>query len=222
MTRNVLNFVIDIATTLIAAAMVATGLLIRFVLPPGSGSRRLLWGYGRHEWGDIHFWLAVAIAGIVILHVALHWQWVCTMFARIVPGRTKQSGSSVRRNSIGAAVMVCVAALFIGLVYLAKNSVSDNRSAVADGNEREFATQSATGIGHAERERGNGGTFIQGSMTLDDVAQKYGISVEVLRSRLNLHADEPADERLGRLSKKYGFSMQDARDKLNQELATNK
>ena len=40
MKRNTLNFVIDAASALTMAGMIATGLVIRFVLPPGSGSGR--------------------------------------------------------------------------------------------------------------------------------------------------------------------------------------
>ena len=82
MKRNTLNFVIDAASALVMAGMIATGLVIRFVLPPGSGSRKEVWGLGRHDWGDVHFWLAAAVGAVIVLHVALHWQWVCVTTLR--------------------------------------------------------------------------------------------------------------------------------------------
>ena len=42
MRRNTVNFLVDLASALIIFGLIATGLLSRFVLPPGSGSRRLL------------------------------------------------------------------------------------------------------------------------------------------------------------------------------------
>jgi hypothetical protein len=44
MTRNVVNFVIDSITALVMAAMVVTGLVIRYVLSAGTGRGRSLWG----------------------------------------------------------------------------------------------------------------------------------------------------------------------------------
>ena len=61
MKRNTLNFVIDATSALVMVGMIATGLLLRFVLPPGSGSRRMLWIWGRHDWGDLRFRLAVGV-----------------------------------------------------------------------------------------------------------------------------------------------------------------
>ncbi|MBW7904627.1 MAG: DUF4405 domain-containing protein [Phycisphaerae bacterium] len=60
MARNTLNSIIDAATFAVMLTMIATRLLIRFVLPPGSGERRSLWDYTGNDWGDVHFWLAVA------------------------------------------------------------------------------------------------------------------------------------------------------------------
>ncbi|HUO10433.1 MAG TPA: DUF4405 domain-containing protein, partial [Phycisphaerae bacterium] len=61
MKRNTLNFVMDVVLAVLAAGMIGTGLVMRYILPPGSGQWRLLWGLGRHDWGDLHFWLAAGI-----------------------------------------------------------------------------------------------------------------------------------------------------------------
>ena len=46
-----INFVIDLISLLVLLALAATGLLLKYVLPPGSrGGRGLrLWGMDRHE-----------------------------------------------------------------------------------------------------------------------------------------------------------------------------
>ena len=64
MRRNTLNFLVDALTLLAIFVMIATGLVIRFILPPGTGGGHggaglLLWGMGRHDWGDVHFWTSV-------------------------------------------------------------------------------------------------------------------------------------------------------------------
>ena len=216
MKRNVINFLIDLISAAVMAAMLATGLLIRFVLPPGGGSRRVLWGYGRHDWGDLHFWLAVTATGILVLHVALHWQWVCAMVGRLLPGGRKQPAGALRRHVGGIVAIAVMASLFTGFVGLAQRSVRASASAASDrGGGAQTGQHVGVTEGRAIAARDDGGPFIQGSMTLTEVAEKCGLSEQTVRSRLELAADEPADERLGRLSKKYGFAMQDAREKLN-------
>ena len=81
MQRQLLNFFVDLVALLAMLGMVATGLMIRYLLPPGSrgGHGLTLWSLDRHEWGDIHFWLAVALLTLLVLHVALHWEWVCAV-----------------------------------------------------------------------------------------------------------------------------------------------
>ena len=67
MRRNTLNFIVDLVSLLVMLGMIATGVVMRFLLPPGTGGRhgdgpvKSLCGLGRHDWGDVHFWLGVAI-----------------------------------------------------------------------------------------------------------------------------------------------------------------
>jgi hypothetical protein len=126
MKRGTLNFAIDTLTFLIMLAMVATGLLVRFVLPPGSGERRSLWEYTRHDWGDVHFWLAVTLGALVLIHVALHWGWVCGIVQSwLPPGRRAGPKSSSRRNLAGAAFLLVVAGLVAGFLWAAERYVVD-------------------------------------------------------------------------------------------------
>ncbi|MEX0844285.1 MAG: DUF4405 domain-containing protein, partial [Balneolaceae bacterium] len=46
-----------------------------YILPPGSGSANI-WGLTRHEWGDIHFWIAVIFAVTITVHLILHLPWI--------------------------------------------------------------------------------------------------------------------------------------------------
>ena len=36
----------------------------------------------RHDWGDVHFWIAVALAAGVMIHLLLHVQWIKTCSVR--------------------------------------------------------------------------------------------------------------------------------------------
>ena len=205
MKRNMLNFLIDAVSAGVMLGMIATGLVIRFVLPPGSGSRRLLWGLGRHDWGDVHFWLAVAVGVAVVVHIALHWQWVCVTTLRFVPGREgRATPGALRRNTGGIALLLLLAGLFGGFVWVASRSVTDVPADASIG--------PATG---GTIHEGDGG--IQGSMTLGELADALGIDVQAVRSRLDLPEAVSDDARLGRLAKEYGFTMQRARQRLAEQ-----
>lgn len=127
MSRNWLNFVVDLVTALAALNLVFTGLLIYLVMPPGSGHGRLtLLGADRHTWGDVHFWTAVVVLGLVVLHVALHWQWVCTMACRIAPGGRRGSPNARRRQIAGAMAVLAVVAIVGGALWAASAAVQDH------------------------------------------------------------------------------------------------
>jgi hypothetical protein len=85
--RTEVFFILDFVVLWLMLLMLATGLLIRYVLPPGSGGRGgghglLLWGLDRHAWGGLHFWASLLLLLLLLLHVALHWTWVCGVVRR--------------------------------------------------------------------------------------------------------------------------------------------
>lgn len=74
----------DVLNLLIFVGVLLTGVIMRWVVPHGGqGAERGMgrsvdgWiGLTRHQWGDIHFWLAVAGVVLVIFHLALHTGWI--------------------------------------------------------------------------------------------------------------------------------------------------
>ncbi len=88
--KNILNIIIDTVSLVIFMFMISTGLVLKFVLPPGSGrivtllqggGRRekvisLFMGLTRHEWGQIHLCIALIFLVLLIIHLFLHWRWI--------------------------------------------------------------------------------------------------------------------------------------------------
>jgi len=58
-----------------------------------SGVGRSFLGLQRNEWSDLHSWIAVIMASIIIIHVILHWRWIVTW--------TKGKGRGLRRKVVG-------------------------------------------------------------------------------------------------------------------------
>ena len=46
----------------------------------------LTWlGWDRHDWGDIHLYLAFALLGLLAVHLILHWSMIVGLCARLIP-----------------------------------------------------------------------------------------------------------------------------------------
>lgn len=213
MRRNTLNYIVDVATLLAIFAMIATGLLIRFVLPPGTsgrhGGRELsLWGLNRHEWGDVHFWAAAVLGALLVIHVALHWSWVCIMSLRMA-GRTEGQLTPLKRNASGTIFLAAVLALFGGFTWYASIAVRETQAHEA----QTRPDRPGTALPRHDRESDHevGSESIKGSMTLADVERETGVPVSTLIDELNLPQNTTADERLGRLARQHGFTLNQVR-----------
>lgn len=127
MKRNTLNYLLDGILALVMLGLLATGLLMRFVLPPRSG-RLQLWGWDRHDFGDLHYWLVILLLAALLAHLALHWQWICLTTAKLLrPGRNSTPIKPLSRNLIGAGVLTAMIALSFGFVHLANKQVTNPR-----------------------------------------------------------------------------------------------
>ena len=121
--RPQINLLIDIVALASAVFLIATGFLLEYTLPPGSGRLGtegfgvgpgglhrpilLLWGLTRHEWGQVHFYLAIALTSVLSLHLLLHWQWIACM----VQGKPRK-GSGLR-VAVGILALASLLALAI-------------------------------------------------------------------------------------------------------------
>lgn len=76
MKRSTINFIIDTIAFVCFMFLTSTGILIRYILPKGNGSYLTIWGMDRHEWGGIHFWVAIIFLAMILIHIMLHWSWI--------------------------------------------------------------------------------------------------------------------------------------------------
>jgi len=195
MQRAKLNYLVDALALVAMVFLAVTGFLIRYKLPSGTGHYLALWGLDRHEWGSVHFWIAVTLLILVVVHLVLHWNWIVCMT------RSRSDQRQRLRAGVAIAVLLVLAAL-AATPFL--------------------ATVELTGQPPAGRGHGHGpdhdGPPIEGWMTLQDVETVTGIACETLVEMLNLPADVPLDERLGRLRRRYDFEMEAVREAVRAHL----
>jgi hypothetical protein len=211
MSRNTVNIIMSLILALNVLGLALTGLIMHFVLPPGSGPRTL-WALRRHEWGSVHFWLAATFCTLLVVHVALHWQWVCSTVRRYVPGirPAGAGGRGLARNLAGVALLLVLVAGLVGFVWVARTDVQGPprrpRPAV-----RERTRTAATQPSRGERSGSRKPAKIRSSMTLGEAAAASGVPVEVLRQQLGVPQGVGQDERLNRLGRQYGFNIAQVR-----------
>jgi len=89
------NLFINGAMFFLMSFMTSSGLLMKFVLIPGS-QRQLkfgrnvdlfLLGMDRHDWGTIHLVVGFMLIALLALHIALHWRKVRGIFSKLVSSR---------------------------------------------------------------------------------------------------------------------------------------
>ena len=90
MKKTRLNYALD---ALIALAFLLSALSGLVFLVAGSGGyqggqnagfRTEILGISRWVWSDVHTWVSVIMIAGVMLHVALHWNWIVCITKRLV------------------------------------------------------------------------------------------------------------------------------------------
>ncbi len=188
MKRTNLNFIIDVVAFVGFVVLTTTGVLMRYILPPGSGHYSTIWSLDRHEWGGIHFWISVTFFSVLALHLVLHWGWIVS----VVTGRPRK-GSGFRAG-LGIVGLAAVLALAI--------------SPLLTPAERDLTNKGASFLSRHKYE----GISIRGSMTLKDVEETTGVPATYIIESLKLPESISAEERLGALKRKYGFEINDVRE----------
>ena len=186
MKRTNLNFSIDAAAFIGFILLTTTGVLMRYVLPPGSGSHSTIWGLDRHEWGTIHFWISVIFFSILAVHLVLHWRWI----ASVVTG--KQREGSGMRAGLGIVGLIAVVALAISPLLSPVEIQSKESSS--------YSSQKSKDIS------------INGSMTLKEVEETTGVPASYIIQSLGLPESISIETKLGTLKKKQGVEIKDVRE----------
>ena len=223
MRKSTFNLIVDATALIVMAGLTATGFLLAYKLPPGSGggegrgfgaihgSALAVWGLTRHQWGDLHLILAFVLAALMAAHLVSHWQWIRAM-AKTEGG---PSGGMRKGLILGAAAISLVLVLLPFLLTPRKLGPAGSGSSVS------IPERNAGPLPTGDNAPGESGNeLIYGALTLDEVAQRTGLSVPRIAAVLGVKTPPQGDEKLGRWLRAEGLSMQDARSKLIQAMPT--
>ncbi len=132
MKKSKINLIIDALLLVCMAAIAGIGLLMRNVLIPGYQRWEIygrnvelyFWGLDRHQWGTIHFIIALVLLGLLILHIVLHWTMILGIYHRLIP--------SVRARWITAIILLALTMALVLFSFVVRPDIYERgRSAEA-------------------------------------------------------------------------------------------
>ena len=124
MSRTSINFVIDSFLLVITVLLLFTTAVLRFVFPaPTSAAGWLLWGQDYNAWSNFQFIVTVVIGLALLLHIMMHWSWVCGV---IITKLLKRSAREAKLDDgaqtlwgVGMLIVVVnILGLLVGAAYL--------------------------------------------------------------------------------------------------------
>ena len=190
MKRQGVNFLVDAFALAGLIFLMATGLFLRFILPSGSGKNLSVWGLTRHEWGDVHFYIAVFIVAILSLHLVLHWRWIICAIQN-----KPREGSGVRAAWGVAGLFILL--LISAAPFLSPIEKTSPLKGADPNNQLDLKS-------HSDQ-------TVRGSMTLAEVEQSTNVPINRILKELGIRDNISPDEKLGQLGQQYGFQMEAVR-----------
>jgi len=103
-----INFWIDVLLFVVLCLLGWISTTLQIVFPAADGRRGwTLWGLGYDRWRDIQFGVLCTFALLILVHLMMHWNWVCSVFATQIL-RTRQRVHSGNRTIYGVAALIVV------------------------------------------------------------------------------------------------------------------
>ena len=114
---TIINFWLD-AFLLVAFLLLCwVSVIVRYVFPVAANSKGwLLWGLSYLAWTDLQFALLCLFAVSVLVHVMLHWTWICGVIENWI--RKRRGATTSKAKDSGARTIWGVGLLIVILNML--------------------------------------------------------------------------------------------------------
>ncbi len=114
---SVINFWIDAVILAILVLLGWEAAVLKFLFPaPTMASGWSLWGLDYNQWDDMRFATLCAFALGILIHVMMHWNWVCSVLAAQIL-KTKDRPDEGKQTIYGVATLIVLLHLIgIGVI----------------------------------------------------------------------------------------------------------
>jgi hypothetical protein len=123
MSRTLLNFFLDTLLLIITLLVIWTTCVLWFVFPPATlADGWTLWGWNYNAWARLQFTLLAVIVLAILVHIMLHWNWVCAVLVTRFLGR-RHKPDDPAQTLYGVGMLILVIFVIGGSVVVAQMSV---------------------------------------------------------------------------------------------------
>ena len=119
LSRTTINFWLDTFLLLLFLVLSWVAVVTRFIFPPGPDANGWkLWGWDYDHWCGLQFAVLGTLALAILIHVMLHWTWVCGVVASWLGQKKNASRDDGSRTLWGVSLLIVVFNL-VGLAVAA-------------------------------------------------------------------------------------------------------
>jgi hypothetical protein len=105
--RTILNFLLDSSLLIVFSALCFSSVITRFIFPPAVDAKGwLLWGLSYDQWASVQFGTVAVLALGVLIHVMLHWSWICGVVQTRMSRDKKAKLDSGTQTLYGVALLI--------------------------------------------------------------------------------------------------------------------
>jgi len=120
LSNNAINFIVDAILLLVFMAVLILTAIVQFILPDTVSGGWTLWSLNRTVWLRIQAGSIAVFGLLVLLHLILHWSWVCSFVSSRL---SKSLGRPVTVNESAKTIWGVATLIFIltciGVVLMA-------------------------------------------------------------------------------------------------------
>ena len=119
--RTLVNFWLDVALGAVFVLLSTAAVIVPFVFPTGPATKGwTLWGMSFAQWCSIEFTLISLLGVGVLVHVMLHWTWVCSVLSKRVLGQDDIPDDGIRTvYGVGLLIgLLLFGAIIVGVAQM--------------------------------------------------------------------------------------------------------
>jgi hypothetical protein len=121
--RTVVNYWLDLALAVTFVVLIWMTSVVRFVFPFGAAAFEYrLWGWSVEDWRAAEFATLCGLSVLVVVHVTLHWNWVCSVSNSLI-SRRSHARDDGERTLLGVALLIAILHLVAAGLLWAKFSL---------------------------------------------------------------------------------------------------
>ncbi len=131
MSKTLFNFWLDTLLLVLFLLLVAVSAVVQFVFPPPvNADGWTLWGQSYGAWLSLQFGILCALGLGILLHVMLHWSWVCGVISTKLSRKKRRMDEGIQ-TIVGVGLLIVLLHVVGGFVFAAWVMIQEPQTAPA-------------------------------------------------------------------------------------------